>query len=84
MHPDLMAPTGNTRLWLAKSQKQAFRWRQVGVWVAGSETGGLAVPPGKSVLGQEVAESDGRAPADLLPSGTLPARSFPADTPALL
>lgn len=52
--------------------------------MAGSETGGLAVPPGKSVLGQEVAESDGRAPADLLASGTLPARSFRADTPALL
>lgn len=75
MYPDLMALTGSRRLWLAKSQKQAFRWRRVGAWAAGGETGGLEVPPGKSVLGQEVAESDGRAPADPLPSCTLPSCS---------
>ena len=79
-----MALTGSRRLWLAKSQKQAFYWRRVGAWAAGSEIGGLAVPPGKSVLGQEVAESDGRPPQTLFPLALFhPAWSVPADTPSL-
>jgi len=73
-----MALTGNRRPWLAKSQKQAFRWRQ------GVRLEDRQFLQESRCSGRKWLRVMAGPPQTLFPLALFhPARSFPADTPSL-